>query len=109
MSPDKRRAKRVRDVRTQYEPGTSAKRPPSAATRSPLLPTDWLWVQAHRDELEDKYAGRWIAVSKKAVVGSGVRLSTALRQAQASGATDPFVTAFRPRRLRKMPVVPQWL
>jgi len=101
--------KRIREAQTQYE---AKKRPKTAGPRpmaSGELSADWQWVQAHRAQLEEQYAGRWIAVSNKKVAGAGIKLSTALKQAKLAGAVDPFVTAFKPTRFRKQPQVPQWL
>lgn len=33
--------------------------------------TDFLWLNQHTPELQDKYAGKWIAVVKQEVVGIG--------------------------------------
>ena len=32
---------------------------------------DFLWLNQHTPELQDRYAGKWIAVINQEVVGSG--------------------------------------
>jgi hypothetical protein len=61
---------------------------------------DWRWVEVNRERLEERYAGRWVAVDGERVVGAGVRLSTAMRQAKRAGIEHPFVTGFKKAEYR---------
>ena len=92
--------KRIGEPRAVYE---TQRR--SAAKRTVL---DWEWVEENRSWLEKQYAGRWIAVSKERIVGVGVKLSTAMKQAKKAGVPQPFVTAFKAAKYRGMAEVPLW-
>jgi hypothetical protein len=48
-------------------------------------------------------------VAGEQVVGAGINLATALRQAKKKGASEPFVTAFRKAEQRGAAEVPHWL
>ena len=72
-------------------------------------PTEWRWVETNREHLQQQYAGRWIAVAEERVVGAGVNLATALRQAEKKGFSGPFVTAFKKAQHAEAAEVPHWL
>src|SRR3990172_7948179 len=108
MKGEPKGRKRIREPRAVYE---ATKRPATERSTAELDTrgrADWNGVQANRVRLEKQYAGRWIAVAKKRVVGDGVRLASALRQAKAKGVDHPLAMAFRPARLRDAVVVPLW-
>ena len=92
---------RVRETRAAYRAG--------GARSSDAVVTDWQWLEANRERLEERYAGRWIAVAGERVVGAGVKLPTAIRQAKKAGIEHPFVTAFRKAEYRGAIEVPHWL
>ena len=108
------RSKRISEPRVAYK---TARRQITASARSVrAMPSDpewnraeWEWVSANRRRLEKEYAGRWVAVADKSVVGSGRRLATALKQAKALGISHPFVTAFRSAKRRDVREVAHWL
>jgi hypothetical protein len=102
--PKKGQGKQLREARVVY---TADEETADSAAR--LAVADGDWVQANHARLERKYPGRWIAVHNRRVVGAGIRLSTALKQARAHGVEHPLVTAFRPARLQALPEVAQWL
>lgn len=99
----KRKERRVGEAQAAY--GTNVGR---RAQRRPNEMAGWEWVEANEDSLEEQYADRWIAVADCRVVGSGVRLATALRQAKAKGYDHPFVTAFRPKQLQNAVIIGCW-
>ena len=70
---------------------------------------DWEWVQQEYARLSEEYAGRWIAVSGRRVVGASPRLATAVRQARKAGVEHPFVTAFKAAKYRRTLEVAHWL
>lgn len=43
---------------------------------------DFLWLNKHTPELQDKYAGKWIAVINQEIVGSGDSATEAFSKAQ---------------------------
>lgn len=96
-----RREEQVRETRAIYRPRRGAKLKDG--------PADWRWVEINREHLQEQYAGRWIAVAEERVVGAGVNLTTALRQAEKNGVREPFVTAFKKARHAEAAQVPHWL
>ncbi|MBI4570360.1 MAG: response regulator transcription factor [Chloroflexi bacterium] len=98
---------RTEAITRAVEEGLSPPQPSSDET--PFALEDWRWIQEHRPELASQYAGHWIAVAQKQVVGQGSRLATALRRAKAKGFDHPLVMAFRPARLRNAVEVAHWL
>jgi transposase InsO family protein len=95
------RKERVKETRAAYRARRA--RPADAVV------ADWQWVEMNRERLEERYAGRWIAVAGERVVGAGVKLPTAIRQAKKAGIEHPFVTAFRKAEYRGAIEVPHWL
>ena len=117
--PGKRQRKSSRIAETKAPYDTRSRRasrsprsgtpPATSSPQAPLATEDWEWVRKHHAELEQEYAGHWIAVSQQRVVGHGVRLATALKRAKASGVEHPLVLAFRPPRLRDAVYIRLWL
>ena len=99
MAEEPRRRRTVREPRPVYQA-------PARGPSKTKAIRNWEWVQANRSQLEEQYAGRWIAVADGRVVGTGRKLSTVMKQAARAGVTEPFVTAFRPARYRGLPEVP---
>jgi hypothetical protein len=97
----RRKEERVRETRASYRP----KREQPSSSEA----TEWQWIEANRERLQEQYAGRWIAVADERVVGAGVKLSTAMRQAKRAGIEHPFVTAFKKAEHRGAVEVPHWL
>lgn len=103
-----RRQNRIGEPKVAYRAG----RKNSGRVGSKELPLpveDAEWVQKNYARLSEEYAGRWVAVSQREVVGEGARLATALRRARARGHEHPFVTAFRPAVLKDALQVAHWL
>jgi hypothetical protein len=69
----------------------------------------WQWFLANESRLENEFAGQWIAVADCRVVGSGVRLTTAMRRARTNGYDHPLVHGFRPRHLQDKAIIGCWL
>ena len=86
------RKKRVKETRAAY--GAGSARPSGAVV------ADWQWLEANRERLEERYAGRWVAVAGERVVGAGVNLSTTMRRAKRAGIECPFVAAFKKAEYR---------
>lgn len=105
MQGKRHQEKRLAEGRVLYRARGSSAKPRAKAGTLP----DWKWVQANRRKLERDYAGRWIAVSGRRIVGTGAKLSTAVRQARKAGVEHPFVTAFRATRYQDAARVPHWL
>jgi hypothetical protein len=74
----------------------------------PDLLADFQWLQANQRRLEVEYAGKWIAVADGKVVGSGVRLTTAMKRAKANGYEQPLIHGFRPAHLRGKVIIGSW-
>lgn len=108
MKDSPKRQKRIREPRTMYETEQRLRAARSSVKPDKRVLLDWKWVQANRARLEKQYAGRWIAVSGQRIVGVGVKLSTAKRQAEKAGVPQPFVTAFKAAKYRGMVEVPLW-
>jgi hypothetical protein len=89
---NEQRKKGVNETRAAYRAGRA--RPSDAVV------ADCRWVEANRERLEERYAGCWVAVAGERVVGAGVRLSTAMRQAKRAGIEHPFVTGFKKAEYR---------
>ena len=53
---------RVRETRAAYRPGRA--RPSDAVV------ADCQWLEANRERLEERYAGRWVAVAGERIVGA---------------------------------------
>ena len=81
----------------------------ATAKEVPFALEDWEWVQQEYARLSEEYAGRWIAVSGRRVVGASPRLATAVRQARKAGVEHPFVTAFKAAKYRRTLEVAHWL
>ncbi len=106
MSGGRKRPRRIRELRSPYKVRRARlARARSSGARQPA----WEWIRANRASLEQRYAGRWIAVSSGRIVGQGVKLATALRQARVAGVDHPFVTAFKAAKYRGAAEVPHWL
>ena len=71
--------------------------------------SQWLWVNENREGLAKEYAGRWIAVCDRRVVGVGISLATALKQAVKKGYMHPFVTGFVRRETQDIQRVAHWI
>ena len=100
--------KRVGEARTPYK----VKRAPLPARfrkGAGSTSTDWDWIRKHRSKLEVQFAGKWIAVADGRVVGTGVRVTTAMKQAAKQGYDHPLVMAFKSRRYRDAFEVAGWL
>jgi len=96
----RRREERVRETRAAYR----AKGGHLSSTEA----KEWLWIEANRERLQEQYAGRWIAVAGEQVVGAGINLATALRQAKKKGHSEPFITAFKRAEHRGSAEVAHW-
>ena len=96
----KARKERVKEARAAYQPGRTR--------LSDTAVAEWQWVEANRERLQQQYAGRWIAVAGERIVGAGMKLSTAMRQAKSAGVEHPFVTAFKKAEHRGASEVPHW-
>jgi hypothetical protein len=95
------RKERVRETRAGYRP--------RRGLQSGAETAEWRWIQANRERLQEQYEGRWIAVVGERVVGAGINLATALRQAKKKGLSEPFVTAFKKAEHRGTTEVAHWL
>ena len=104
-----RRQKKIGEARGVYPAEEQSSLVQSRAKQDKLLLKDWEWVQANRPKLEKEHAGRWIAVAGRQIVGTGARLSTAMRQARKAGFERPFVTGFKAAEYQDMLEVPHWL
>lgn len=93
----RKRKTRIREPRAAYVP--LRRRARASAPRGGTT-GDWAWLQANRRLLEEKYAGRWVAVHERKVVSSGRQVEAVLKKAKKQGAEHPLVMAFRPRRLQ---------
>lgn len=91
-----------------HEPRAPYKAPHKEAMSQSGQP-DWEWIRENREQLAERYAGCWVAVSGGQVVGAGVRLATALKQARAHGIDHPFVTTIRPVKRQGTAEVAHWL
>lgn len=106
----KQRPKRIREPHTSYNVSRVKRERLAARFRREEGSTaaDWGWLQVHWAELEREFAGRWIAVGDSRVVGTGVRLSTAMKQAAKRGHDHPLVVAFKSAKYRDAVEVAEW-
>lgn len=109
MTGQPKRQKRIREPRATYQAEKRSTVTQSRAKPDKRVLQDWQWVQENRPWLEKQYTGRWIAVSGKRMVGTGAKLSGAMKQARRAGIEHPFVTAFKAAKYRGMVEVPHWL
>ena len=108
MAGKPRKQIRIAESKVAYRAGR--KGGARALSKEPPFPLeDWEWIQKHHARLSEEYAGRWIAVAQREVVGEGVRLATALRRAKVRGYEHPLVMAFRPASLKDTVEVAHWL
>jgi hypothetical protein len=62
--------------------------------------SDVMWIDEHRDFLEENYPGKWIAVKGQELVAVGDSLRDVLEESKRKGVTDPLVGGVRRADLR---------
>ena len=58
------------------------------------------WLDANRVELEERFAGQWVAVSRHSLVATGPTLGKVLEEARSKGVESPFIAAMRSPEFR---------
>ena len=104
----KQRPKRIREPHTSYKVSRVKRERLAARREEGSTAADWDWLQTHWAELEREFSGRWIAVADSRVVGTGVRLSTAMKQAAKRGHDHPLVVAFKSAKYQDAVEVAGW-
>ena len=105
---ENRQRKRLAETRAAYRARMSS--PPSPVASLPAGPPDSRdvearWVEEHRMELQQRYAGQWIVVEGDAMVAHHRNLQEAVAKAGTRGVHYPFVLFMRTKRYERAHVV----
>ena len=108
MADGSRRQRGVKETQASYRARTR----PSPGVRTTLddPPPDsrdieTRWIEEHRAELRQRYAGQWIVVEGEALVAHHRVLQEAVNRANRSGVLHPFVLFIRTKRYEDAHVV----
>ena len=91
---------RVRETRIAYR-ATTAPREAAPDSRD----VESRWIEEHRAELRQRYAGQWIVVEEEALASHHRVLQEAVNRANRSGVLHPFVLFIRTKRYEDAHVV----
>ena len=58
------------------------------------------WLDTNRAELEERFAGQWVAISRHSLVATGPTLREVLEEARSKGFESPFIAAMRSQEFR---------
>jgi len=92
----------VRETRAAYRART---RPSPDDAPPDSRDVEARWVEEHRAELRQRYAGQWIVVEGEALVAHHRVLQEAVNRANRSGVLHPFVLFIRTKRYEDAHVV----
>jgi hypothetical protein len=73
--------------------------------RSTWMATEMKWLGENRAFLEERYPGKYIAVSGAALVGVGDSMREAHDAAREQGFLDPLLTGVKAKRFQGYPLV----
>lgn len=71
---------------------------------APVSDLELDWVEAHADELSERFSGDWIAVKGDRVVAHAKNLSDVNKQVEGQGIDDPFFLKIPPRDEQNLPL-----
>ena len=105
---ENRQEKRLAETRAAYR-ARAGSLPGPTATPTARAPdsrdVEARWVEEHRAELRQRYAGQWIVVEGEALVAHHRVLQEAVNRANRSGVLHPFVLFIRTKRYEDAHVV----
>ena len=83
----------VNNLRLQHRQGLIELEEIPLSQEDDLQDLEMAWIQAHRQELVDLYAGEWVAVGADGLIAHAPNLAVLTRLASEAGVADPFITA----------------
>lgn len=71
----------------------------------PSVEAEMRYVSEHRQELEQKYPGQWLAIAGDRLVAHGRSLKRVMERARKQGVKDPLIIGTRARRYQRSAIV----